>query len=118
MSLRRGDNLIAGRSQAYNPTVSVEKVEGGNKVSFTDINHTESIIVKDGLMGASSSLDPNPCEVVFNADGSILETYPHGTKLTEFNSDGSIIETFTKDGVVTKQKTTFNADGSISIQLV
>lgn len=55
------------------------------------------------------------CETVFNADGSISETYQDGsTKKTVFNSDGSIDEIFTAGTQTMTKKTIFNADGSIS----
>lgn len=55
------------------------------------------------------------CETVFNADGSITETYQDGSvKTTVFNSNGSISETFTLGTQTMTKTTTFNSDGSIS----
>lgn len=55
------------------------------------------------------------CETVFNADGSISESYQDGsTKKTVFNADGSISEIFTAGTQTMTKKTIFNADGSIS----
>lgn len=62
------------------------------------------------LMGIQGMRDS---ETVFNADGSITETYDDGVKTTTFNPDGSITETFAGEKTITKT-TTFNADGSIS----
>jgi hypothetical protein len=54
------------------------------------------------------------CKIVFNNDGSIVETNSRGqTKTTVFNNDGSIVETFVGEKTITKT-TTFNADGSIT----
>lgn len=55
------------------------------------------------------------CETVFNADGSITETFQDSsTKKTVFNADGSISETFTAGTQVMSKTTSFNEDGSIS----
>lgn len=52
---------------------------------------------------------------VFNADGSISQTFASGGTLTTvFNADGSISETFTAGGQTMTKTTIFNADGSIS----
>ena len=52
--------------------------------------------------------------IVFNTDGSIVETNSEGqTKKTVFNADGSITEIFSGDLTITK-KTIFNSNGSIS----
>jgi hypothetical protein len=52
---------------------------------------------------------------VFNADGSITETFADGVQVTTFNADGSITQVFTAtSGQVMTKTTTFNADGSIS----
>lgn len=54
-------------------------------------------------------------ETVFNADGSISETFQDGsTKKTVFNADGSISETFTAGTQVMIKTTRFNDDGSIT----
>lgn len=60
-----------------------------------------------GIQGMEAS------ETVFNADGSITETYDDGVKTTVFNADGSITETFVGEKTITKT-TIFNLDGSIS----
>lgn len=55
------------------------------------------------------------CETLFNADGTISESYQDGsTKKTVFNSDGSISEIFTAGTQTMTKKTIFNVDGSIS----
>ena len=59
------------------------------------------------------------CETVFNADGSITETFQDGsTKKTVFNADGSITETFTAGSQTMIKNTGFNDDGSISEVIV
>ena len=58
---------------------------------------------------------------VFNTDGSITETLEDGRKKTTvFEDDGSITETFMAAGgsVIWKNKTTFEADGSIKEEKV
>jgi hypothetical protein len=51
--------------------------------------------------------------VVFNSDGSIVETNSDGQKRTTiFNVDGSITEIFEGEKVITKT-TTFGNDGTI-----
>jgi|GEM_PF-3004907 len=52
---------------------------------------------------------------VFNADGTITETFANGlVKLTTFVSDSVITEQYTFEGVSRTKTTTFNADGSIT----
>lgn len=52
---------------------------------------------------------------VFNADGSITETFAEGVQETTFNDDGSIVTVFTgTDGKVMTKTVTFNDDGSIA----
>jgi hypothetical protein len=54
-------------------------------------------------------------ETVFNADGSITETYSTGVYITSFPANGDIVETFTATtGQVITKTTVFNQDGSIS----
>ena len=54
---------------------------------------------------------------VFNADGSITETNSKNEKLTTIvNANGSITERFVGEKTITKT-TTFNTDGTISVQI-
>lgn len=54
------------------------------------------------------------CKIVFNEDGSIVETNSIGqTKTTVFKEDGTIVETFVGEKTITKT-TTFNDDGSVT----
>lgn len=54
-------------------------------------------------------------QTVFNADGTIAETYVDGVVLTTFNPDGTITQRFTATNGMTIAKTTiFNDDGSIA----
>jgi hypothetical protein len=74
--------------------------------------------IKKQVDGFSSQLNDivpyEPVNTVFNADGSITETYVSGLiKTTTFNSDGSITEVYSEP--INKTKTiTFSADGSIT----
>lgn len=53
-------------------------------------------------------------QIIFNDDGSIVETNSKGETLTTtFNDDGSIVEVFQGEKTITKSTIT-NADGSIS----
>lgn len=52
---------------------------------------------------------------VFNADGSITESFGDGsTKTTVFNADGTITETFSGGGQTLSKTTTFLASGNIN----
>ena len=54
---------------------------------------------------------------VFNDVGSIIETNSKNETLTtKVNADGSITETFVGEKTITKT-TTFNTDGTISVQI-
>ena len=56
--------------------------------------------------------------IVFNADGSIVETNENGEVLTTtFNEDGSIAERFAGEMTITKT-TKFNQDGSITEEIL
>lgn len=69
-------------------------------------------INRENLMAVQCMEDST---TVFNADGSITETYGDGNIKTVFNADGSITETFmATDGKVIVKTTRFNGDGSIS----
>ena len=53
-------------------------------------------------------------DIVFNSNGSIIDTNSKGETLTtEFNSDGSITETLAGEKTIIKT-TKFNSNGSIS----
>jgi len=101
-----------------------ESTGGGVQAVDVGYNNTESGLSADDVQSAIDELDSNlksakdkfeNCETVFNANGSITETYSDRVKNTVFNQDGSITETISKSGVVIATKTTtFNQDGSIS----
>lgn len=73
----------------------------------TDISRA-NIMAMQGFIGS---------RVVFNSDGSIIETNSDGEVLTTtFNDDGSITERFEGIKVITKTYT-FNKDGSITVEV-
>lgn len=93
----------------------------------TSVHHdsTEaSLIVWHILKGGGKNADDaemsdvrgyNNAQTVFNADGSITETFADGVQVTTFNEDGSIVTVFKgADGKVLTKTVTFNADGSIT----
>lgn len=72
-------------------------------------------VTRAGLMAIQGMENSS---TVFNADGSITESFNNGTvKTTTFNADGSITETvvFTETGQTYSQTTVFNSDGSITV---
>lgn len=91
----------------------VRKIDGAEKtIEYPDGWENGTALNRANLMAIQGF---GECETVFNADGSISETYQDGsTKKTVFNTDGSISEIFTAGTQTMTKKTTFNADGSIS----
>lgn len=92
---------------------NVRKIDGTERtVEYPDGWQNGTALNRQNLMAMQGF---GSVETVFNADGSIDETFQDDSvKKTVFNSDGSITETFTA-GTQTMTKTTnFNADGSIS----
>ena len=92
---------------------NVRKIDGAEKtIEYPDGWENGTALNRANLMAMQGF---GECETVFNADGSISETYQDGsTRKTVFNSDGSITETY-KIGTKTKtKKTVFNANGSIT----
>lgn len=94
-------NAVSGQLNTYD----IIPVPGTVTEEGTPINRA--------LLIAIQGIEPSG--TVFNADGSITETYSTGTLVTTFAVNGDVVETFTATGghVVTKT-TVFNADGSIS----
>jgi hypothetical protein len=81
-----------------------EFIDKTTSVSGTPINRANLMAIQ-GFIAKT---------IVFNANGSIVETNGNGETLTTvFNTDGSITETFVGSKTITKT-TTFNTDGSIS----
>lgn len=74
--------------------------------------HLLAIDSKIEAGGGGSDLEA--CEITFDSNGNVIETYEDRTLTTVFNADGSITETLVKNGKTTTLTTTFNADGSIS----
>lgn len=91
----------------------VRKIDGAEKtIEYPDSWEAGTELNRANLMAMQGF---GACETVFNADGSIGESYQDGsTKKTVFNTDGSISEIFTAGTQTMTKKTTFNADGSIS----
>lgn len=92
---------------------NVRKIDGAEKtIEYPDGWENGTALNRANLMAMQGF---GECETVFNADGSITETFQDGsTKKTVFNQDGSITETFTAGTQVMIKTTSFNEDGSIS----
>ncbi len=98
-----------------------------NRYKMTDSENNEAYVIlerADGATEEGTALNREAfmalqgmeaSETVFNADGSITETYSTGTLVTTFAENGDVVETFTAtEGQVITKTTSFNADGSIS----
>ncbi len=84
--------------------VTLERADGATE-GGTALNR-EAFMALQGMEAA---------ETVFNADGSITETYSTGTLVTTLAANGNVVETFTATaGQVITKTTSFNEDGSIS----
>lgn len=92
---------------------NVRKIDGAEKtVEYPDGWQNGTPLNRQNLMAMQGF---GSVETVFNADGSITETFQDGsTKKTVFNADGSISETFTAGAQTMIKTTSFNEDGSIS----
>lgn len=92
---------------------NVRKIDGAEKtVEYPDGWENGTALNRANLMAMQGF---GECETVFNADGSISETYQDGSvKKTVFNSNGSITETFRSGTQTMTKTTTFNDDGSIT----
>mgnify|MGYP004701707735 FL=1 len=91
---------------------NVRKIDGAEKtIEYPDGWENGTALNRANLMAMQGF---GECETVFNADGSISETYQDGSvKKTVFNADGSIDEIFTAGTQVMTKKINFNEDGSI-----
>ncbi len=91
--------------------------EGGN-VSYATIERADNPTVPGTTLNREAFMalqGMEASETVFNADGSISETYSTGTLVTSFPSNGDVVYTFTADdGQVITKTIIFKADGSIS----
>ena len=94
-------------------SAELRKIDGAEKtVEYPDGWENGTALNRANLMAIQGF---GECETVFNADGSISETYQDGSvKKTVFNADGSIDEIFTAGTQVMTKKINFNEDGSIS----
>lgn len=92
---------------------NVRKIDGAEKtIEYSDGWENGTALNRANLMAMQGF---GGVETVFNADGSISETFQDGsTKKTVFNADGSISETFTAGTQVMIKTTSFNEDGSIT----
>lgn len=82
-------------------------------IDFIDKTNDENgtTINRENLMAIQGFIANN---IVFSADGNIIETNGKGETLTTiFNDDGTITQKFVGKKTITKT-TIFNADGSIS----
>lgn len=86
-------------------------------VEFADEpTETGTPINRDNLMAVQGITEAT---TTFNTDGSINTLYSDNTNVkVMFNSDGSILETLTNDNQIINKKTTFNADGSIKEEIL
>lgn len=81
----------------------IDFVDKTSEQSGTPLNRKNMMAIQ-GFIGNN---------VVFNSDGSIVETNSDGQKRTTiFNADGSITEIFVGEKTITKT-TTFGNDGTI-----
>ena len=92
---------------------NVRKIDGAEKtIEYPDGWENGTALNRANFMAMQGF---GNVETVFNADGSISESFQDGsTKKTVFNQDGSIAETFMAGAQVMIKTTSFNEDGSIS----
>lgn len=82
----------------------VEFIDETSEQAGTEINRANLMAIQGFVAN----------KILFNSDGSIVETNGKGEKLTtRFNSNGSITTTLVGKKTITKT-TSFNNDGSIS----
>jgi hypothetical protein len=91
--------------------------EGGGTPFYAELTRADSPTeagtpVNRSLFMALQGMEAN--ETVFNADGSITETFDTGVLTTTFSDADTIVETFVGDDYTITKTTTFNSDGSIS----
>jgi hypothetical protein len=99
----------------YTDFMGLKLPEATDFYNVDDMNYNSQVL--DSLGPKHDGFEDR--ETVFNANGSITETYSDRVKNTVFNQDGSITETISKNGVVIATKTTtFNQDGSISEEVL
>jgi len=100
--------------ESYVLTEDTEVVSG--KEYYTQEVTWETIQTGGGGGSGDTKDLGESCTTVFNADGSITETYSDRIKTTEFETDGTITETLSDlNGTAYATKTvTFNSDGSIT----
>lgn len=101
------DKIVAINKQISDANDKIdEKLEEINK----DVEKAkrDAILIASGMSGSTT---------VFNADGSITETFIDGREeITQFNDDGTILKDgYTDDTLSFTETTTFNTDGSITI---
>lgn len=90
-------------------TFDLVPVQGTVTDDGTDVNRS-LLMALQGFYGNN---------IVFNTDGSIVETNQAGdVKTTVFAPEGPITETFTSGGTSIIKRTTFNTDGSITEELL
>jgi len=110
--MRNFKNRIPALEKANRKKITLE--DGSSYFAFVetaDDGENGTPINRETMM-ALQGMDN--CTTEFLTDSSIKETYGDGSfKQVIFNADGSIIEHFEKDGQIIEKQITFSTDGNI-----
>ena len=111
--MRNFKNRIPALEKANRKKITLE--DGSSYFAFVETadEGEDGTPINRETMMALQGMDN--CITEFLTDGSIKETYGDGSfKQVIFNADGSIIEHFEKDGQVMTKQISFLANGTIS----
>lgn len=110
---------FVNRVPAVGKAGRVKMTDDSGTVTYQTIERADEPIEQGTKLNREAFLAVQGMEnsnVVFNADGSITQTFDTGVLTVVFNADGSITQTFTgtQSNLNITKTTVFNANGSIT----